>query len=276
MRWWWFAWVLVGCGGTRPSGPEAVDVTPVEASVETNEPPPSTPRRGETDSGIVWRELARGRGDVRPLLNDHVEVRYTGYKKSGARFDGTGEATAEFNVAKVIPGWTEILQMMVVGDRWRIEVPAALAYGDEPEQRGAPAGDLVFELELVGIRPAPKVPDELSAPPALATRTDSGLAYVTLEEGDGTRHPGGIDEVLVHYTGWTTDGRMFDSSVVRGKPARLQFNGAIEGFSEMLGLMVEGDKVRVWVPPELGYGSEPKPGRPHGLLVFEIELIELL
>jgi len=276
----WDGWLFctcafVGCGTASAPPVDAVEVPAVGSTAEAVAPNASALRRGQTDSGIVWRELARGSGRDHPQLNDEVEVLYTGFKKAGGRFDGTDGTPARFNVARVIPAWTEILQMMVAGDRWRIEVPAALAYGDEPEVRGAPAGDLVFELELVRIHPAPPVPDDVAEAPALATRTGSGLAYVTLSEGEGTRHPGGIDKVLVHYTGWTADGKMFDSTIVRGEPARLQVNAVIEGFAEMLGLMVEGDEVRVWIPPDLGYGVEPKPGRPHGLLVYEIELIEV-
>jgi len=269
------AWLVFLAGCHAPAAPDVASSRGVAPLVEEETTSPASPRdrRTKTPSGIAWRPIDRGDGERHPQLNDEVEVRFTGYKANGSRFGGTDDDTAVFVVSKVIPGWTEILQLMVVGDRWRIEVPSELAYGDAPEQRGAPAGDLVFDIELVAIRPAPPIPHDVSAPPVDAMRTESGLAYRFLEEGDGTAHPGGIDEVRVHYSGWTTDGRMFDTSVTRGRPARFQVNAVLEGWTEMLSLMVVGDRVRVWIPPELAYGDRATPGRPHGMLVFEIELL---
>jgi peptidylprolyl isomerase len=121
-------------------------------------------------------------------------------------------------------------------------------------------------------KPIPS-PEDVSAPPEDAERTDSGLASKVLEEGSGTEHPGPEDSVTVHYTGWTTDGRMFDSSVVRGKPVSFSLDGVIKGWTEGLQLMVEGEKRRLWIPEELAYKG--KPGRPQGMLVFDVELIEI-
>ena len=77
--------------------------------------------------------------------------------------------------------------------------------------------------------------------------------------------------VTVHYTGWTTDGKMFDSSVARGKPATFPLTGVIRGWTQGLQLMVVGEKRRFWIPQKLAYqGRDPK-----GMLVFEVELISL-
>ena len=77
--------------------------------------------------------------------------------------------------------------------------------------------------------------------------------------------------VKVHYTGWTTDGKMFDSSVVRGEPIAFPLNGVIAGWTEGVQLMVEGEKARFWIPQNLAYKGESPP---YGMLVFEIELIK--
>jgi peptidylprolyl isomerase len=116
-------------------------------------------------------------------------------------------------------------------------------------------------------------PPSVSAPPANATRTASGLAYLVLAPGRGTRRPGQTDRVEVHYSGWTTDGRMFDSSVTRGASATFPVSGVIAGFAEALQLMVEGQRLRVWIPERLAY--EGRPGRPAGMLVFDIELLRI-
>lgn len=117
-------------------------------------------------------------------------------------------------------------------------------------------------------------PPHVSAPPPNATRTSSGLAYVVLAPGNGATRPTRGDRVEVHYTGWTTDGRMFDSSVVRGQPTTFPVSGVIAGFAEALELMVSGERVRVWIPEALAY--QGRPGPPAGMLVFEIELLRIL
>ena len=116
-------------------------------------------------------------------------------------------------------------------------------------------------------------PDDVAAPPADAETTASGLAHKVLEAGTGTQHPSASDYVVVHYSGWLTDGTMFDSSVTRGQPARFPLNGVISGWTEGLQLMVPGEKRRFWIPANLGYGSGGRPGIPgNSMLVFDVEL----
>ena len=119
-------------------------------------------------------------------------------------------------------------------------------------------------------------PPDVAAAPAEATRTSSGLASKVLSAGRGTRHPRPNSTVTVHYSGWTTDGRMFDSSVVRGEPATFSLDEVITGWTEGLQMMVEGEKRRFWIPGKLAYGDTPsRPGAPAGLLVFDVELIRI-
>ena len=75
----------------------------------------------------------------------------------------------------------------------------------------------------------------------------------------------------MHYTGWTTDGKMFDSSVMRGQPATFPLNRVIPGWTEGLQLMVVGEKRRFWIPEKLAY--QGKEGAPKGMLVFDVELL---
>jgi FKBP-type peptidyl-prolyl cis-trans isomerase len=118
--------------------------------------------------------------------------------------------------------------------------------------------------------PAP--PDVAAAPPD-AVRTASNLASKVLRPGTGTRHPRPNSTVTVHYTGWTTDGKMFDSSVTKGEPATFALDQVIPGWTEGVQMMVEGEKRRFWIPARLAY--EGSPGRPQGTLVFDIELIRI-
>ncbi|MGC4066903.1 MAG: FKBP-type peptidyl-prolyl cis-trans isomerase [Polyangiaceae bacterium] len=237
--------------------------------------------RRRTASGLVTKVLTKGSGKDHPTDSDKVKVHYTGWTKDGKMFDSSvvrGEPTS-FGVTGVIPGWTEALKLMVAGEKRRLWIPANLAYGDVAHQPGAPTGQLTFDVELLEVIAGPKppeVPKDVAAPPAGAKKTASGLAYKVLKAGKGKTHPTSTSRVTVHYSGWTKDGKMFDSSVVRGEPASFPLNGVIPGWTEGVQLMVEGEKTRFWIPGKLAYGDEPRrPGAPAGQLTFEIELISI-
>jgi FKBP-type peptidyl-prolyl cis-trans isomerase len=81
--------------------------------------------------------------------------------------------------------------------------------------------------------------------------------------------------VTVHYTGWTTDGKIFDSSMTDGKPITFRVTEVIPGWVEGLQLMRVGEKRRFWIPGTLAYDNSPRPDAPKGMLVFDIELIRI-
>ena len=116
-------------------------------------------------------------------------------------------------------------------------------------------------------------PSDVTVPPADAETTSSGLATKVITPGTGAAYPRPSDSVTVHYTGWTTDGQMFDSSVVRGQPSTFPLNRVIKGWTEGVQLMVVGEKRRLWIPEALAYGG--RPGTPQGMLVFDIELLAI-
>lgn len=120
---------------------------------------------------------------------------------------------------------------------------------------------------------APPAPLDVAIVPPDAAKTPSGLASRVLKPGSGTRKPSPTSIVTVHYTGWTTDGRSFDSSIPRGQPAQFPLNRVIPGWTEGLGLMVEGEERRLWIPEQLAYKGAP--GKPAGTLVFDVELISI-
>ncbi|HIG42050.1 MAG TPA: FKBP-type peptidyl-prolyl cis-trans isomerase [Gammaproteobacteria bacterium] len=107
------------------------------------------------------------------------------------------------------------------------------------------------------------------------TVTDSGLQYEIIESGDG-KTPTRTDTVVTHYAGRFIDGSEFDSSIKRGQPATFPVSGVIAGWTEALQLMQEGDKWRLFIPSDLGYGEQtmgPIPG--NSTLIFDIELIKV-
>jgi peptidylprolyl isomerase len=280
---------LLGCGKREPGGTATADLAassqsaPAVASAPPSPPaipaPPDVaapPADAEkSDSGLAWKILTPGTGTEHPGPTDKVRVHYTGWTKTGEMFDSSVQRgkPITFALNGVIRGWTEGVGLMVVGEKRRLWIPGKLAYGDTPRM-GAPAGDLVFDVELLGIQPVPKAPEDLASPPASAKKTASGLVYRVLTPGTGA-HPIATNVVTVNYSGWTTDGKMFDSSVTRGTPAHFNVNAVIKGWTEGLQLMSKGEKARFWIPGSLAYGDAPaRPGVPSGTLVFDIELID--
>jgi peptidylprolyl isomerase len=231
----------------------------------------------KTASGLATKVLTPGKGNVHPKDVDQVKVHYTGWTSDGKMFDSSvarGEPTS-FGVTQVIAGWTEALKLMVVGEKRRMWIPAKIAYG-ETARPGYPAGQLTFDVELLEIISPPETPKDVAAPPADAKKTASGLSYKVLKKGTGKEHPTATSRVRVHYSGWTKDGKMFDSSVTRGEPTSFGLNQVIPGWTEGVQLMVVGEKTRFWIPGKMAYGDEPKrPGAPSGQLTFDVELLDI-
>jgi len=231
----------------------------------------------KTASGLASKVMKAGAGKEYPTAADTVEVHYAGWTLDGKMFDSSlsrGQPIS-FPLNGVIKGWTEGVQLMTEGEIRRFWIPADLAYGENPGG-GRPGGMLVFDVELLSIKSAPKAPADVKAAPEDAVKTASGLASKVLEKGKGTTHPAPTDNVSVHYSGWTTDGKLFDSSVTRGTPATFPLNRVITGWTEGVQLMVEGEKRRFWIPAKLAYGDNPPPGAPAGLLVFDVELLKIV
>ena len=124
----------------------------------------------------------------------------------------------------------------------------------------------------------PETPSDVKAPPADAAKTASGLSSKVLQAGKGETKPSAADTVTVHYSGWTTDGKLFDSSVKRGQPTSFPLNGVIKGWTEGLQFMSPGDVFKFYIPSELAYGDRsPSPKIKAGAtLIFEVELFKIL
>ena len=115
-------------------------------------------------------------------------------------------------------------------------------------------------------------PDDVAAPPEDSIRTASGLVWRLLgEPAERIDRPGLNDVVQTRYTGWTTDGAMFDSTEVQDKMREFRVTGVIPGFEQAVQLLSVGEGGRFWVPEELAYGG--RPGKPRGMLVFDLKLI---
>jgi FKBP-type peptidyl-prolyl cis-trans isomerase len=270
--------------GTRASAspiellPSAPPPSAPAAPVDVAAPPPEAAR---TASGLGSKILFKGKGGAHPGAHDRVTVQFTGWTTDGRMFDSSvpGGEPITLSVDKLIKGWAEGMELMCKGEKRRLWIPSELAYGDTPARPGTPAGMLVLDVELLDftrVPDPPEPPTDVDAVPKDANRTASGLAYKILKHGKGKDHPGADSTVEVHYSGWTTDGKLFDSSVTRGQPATFPLDGVIKGWTEGLQLLVVGDKARFWIPGPLAYGNKPsRPGAPAGTLVFDVELLAI-
>ncbi len=258
--------VLIANGSLaqQPPRPE-----PTPAPPDVAAPPPDAVK---TASGLASKVLQAGNSDKRVGVKDAVTVHYTAWTTDGKMFDSSHarKMPSTFLIDSVIKGWGEGVQLMTVGEKRRFWIPEDLAFRG---QTGRPKGMVVFDVDLLDVVADPRTaPSDVAKAPEDARRTSSGLAYKVLRPGTGTVHPTKESRVTVHYTGWSTDGKMFDSSVVRGAATTFGLSEVIQGWTEGVQLMVEGEKTRFWIPARLAYQGRQGP---QGLLVFDIDLLAI-
>ncbi|NTU82770.1 MAG: FKBP-type peptidyl-prolyl cis-trans isomerase [Chloroflexales bacterium] len=281
--------LLAACGAQPPAaqpspavpGPAQTPTGVADAGTAGQEQAVTTP------SGLQFIELVPGAGD-KPKPGDVVDVHYRGTLDDGTQFDSSysrGDPIQfVLGVGAVIPGWDEGIAMMRKGGKAKLIVPPNLAYG----ARGAggvipPNATLTFEVELVEIRPgAPAAPTQLEE--SQYTTTPSGLKYADLQVGTGAEATAG-KPVAVHYTGWLTDGKRFDTSrdpsmpMARQKPFTFTLGRGevIKGWDEGVAGMRVGGKRQIVIPPGLAYGTRGAGNviPPGATLIFEVELIEV-
>jgi len=259
------AFVIVAAAATLAATLAAAQASPdIPAPPDVGAPPADAIK---TSSGLATKVLTPGNSQDHPTMDDVVTVHYTAWTSNGRMFDSTvarGKPST-VGVWRMIPGFAEGLRLMVPGETRRMWIPEKLAYKGQRD----PKGMLVFEAQLLAI--PTHAPPDVKAPPPDAVKTASGLAYKTLSPGTG-RHPWPGSRIIVQYTGWTTDGQMFDSSLIKGAAFVTPLSKVIPGWIEGLPLMVEGEKARFWIPEKLAYrGQSP----PYGMLVFDIELLRV-
>jgi len=145
----------------------------------------------ETDSGLIYEVIKDGNGS-KPLVSDEVEVHYHGTLTDGFVFDSSKDRgePAKFRVNQVIAGWTEALQLMKVGSKWKLYIPAGLAYGKQGSNSIGPNEALTFEVDLLGITPPvvePELPDLNDSEPLPAVFPKEANASLPKEEKKETK-----------------------------------------------------------------------------------------
>ncbi len=225
------------------------------------------------DNGLQIWDVKEGTGDA-AKKGGMVTIHYTGWTTDGKVFDTTRKenAAATFTLDSLIKGWQLGIPGMKAGGVRRLLIPSDLGYGDRGSPPDIPAkATLVFEIEMVNPWTVPAV----DAKEWKAVEGAEGLKVWDVKEGKGEAAKA-TDTVTIHYTGWTTDGTIFDSSHKRGEPATFGLSGLIKGWQLGLPGMKPGGVRRLLIPYALAYGEK---GRPplipeKATLIFEIEFIE--
>lgn len=258
--------------GGRPSGQLVFDIQ----LVDFEDPPESlTAPDGvaKSETGVAYKQLTAGKGGAHPTEEDWVHIHFVAWDKEGnmAQTSRRAPRPLNFKLAGAIPGWREALAMMTAGERARFWIPDALV----PVPAG-PNGIAVFDFELIKIDNPLPAPPSVEAPPADATKTESGLAYKIIEKGTGTVKPTEGSAVKVNFTVWSAaDGKMLETTTFGEQPAVMPLSGVpVKGLKEGLADMVQGETRRLWIPEELGFDNAP-PGAPKGMLVYDVELTEI-
>lgn len=254
--------------------PLAVAAAPAVSPLPAPKPldaPPADASAGA--SGMAFKVLRPGPDPGTFVRDPVVEFRLDGWSADGAtRFNSRQQGKTRRWIRDLVreqPALARALLTTPVGEtrRWWF---SAAAMG--PGYPGMPALPHVFDLTVLGGDNPTAPPADVAAVPADAVRTPSGLAYKVLARGKGGLKPAASDLVLVHYTAWTPDGRVFDSSLTRGRRSSLPLAQVIPGWREGVQLMSRGDRYRFWIPGPLAYDNMPTPGAPSGMLVFDVTL----
>ncbi|MEA3443431.1 MAG: FKBP-type peptidyl-prolyl cis-trans isomerase [Bacteroidota bacterium] len=238
-----------------------------------------------TGSGLKIKIVFPGQGDF-PQHGDQVMVHYTGKLADGTVFDSSIERkkpiTFQLGVGKVIKGWDEGIALLKKGGQANLVIPPELAYGNREMGSIPPNSTLFFDVRLLDFQ---KQAAAAQKPKIKAFNTEgkdtistpSGLKYIIIEKGSGEKVTKDRN-IKINYSGYLSDGKMFDSTFKREKPHKLVAgNGkVIKGLDEGVMLMQVGDKFQFIIPPQLAFGKKESKLIPaNSTLIFDVELLEI-
>ena len=256
----------------EPSVEEAPDprLERLQFSPEFSNAPADAKR---TKSGIAWVVLQEGEGKAGPAIDDSIWVHYVTFTPEGKRKGNSIKKNKPkpINLSKIVQGWKEMLMDMKLNERRRVWLPAKLAtpkgtkVNEKTDRR-------IVDLELVQWNPAPKAPKNVKRPPKNAEELSTGLRWLPMSEATSDERAKADSEVVVRYAGWTTDGRCFDFTG-EGETFSTRLDQVIPGWTQGIRLLAPGQKGRFWIPEKMAYKGAR--GKPKGMLVFDVELVEI-
>lgn len=232
-----------------------------------------------TNSGLQYIIVDKGEGVVADT-SFWVTMHFTGYLPSNKIFDSSilRKSPVKFQPGHntLLAAWDEIVRLLPVGSKVHMVVPAHLAYADKGLSGVVPPNtDLTFDIEIVDAKKK-RVIKPYTVKGKDTIKLASGLQYIVVEKGSGDS-PKDNDVVSIQYTGYLSNGKMFQSSLDQDEPIMFAVgkNMVIPGFDEVVRYMREGAKFRVLIPWQLGYGKEGYPPDipPKENLIFDVEFI---
>jgi peptidylprolyl isomerase len=228
---------------------------------------------------IQYTITSQGKG---PKINagDKVTVFYVGKLTNDTVFDASskhGYQPFSFVTGRgqVIPGWDSVMKYLHAGDKVTMRIPPAMGYGARNMGAIPPNSTLIFDVEVLDVKPKP-TPWDAKGKDTITT--PSGLKLVMFESHPENAKPTNGQTVKVHYSGYLTDGKMFDSSVERGSPFEFPLGQGrvIKGWDEGIALLRKGEKAKLILPYQLAYGEQGRPPMipQKATLIFDVQLVD--
>ncbi len=232
-----------------------------------------------TESGLKYKITKQGKGEF-PKSGDRVWVHYVGRLTNDSVFENTMETgTRDFYLGQghLIKAWEEGLTLVKQGGAIVMIVPPELAYGNLEYKGVKPNSTLIYEVSLVQIDRGESIkPYEIKG--LQINKSKSKFKYYVVEKGNGELLKKG-DNAYVHYTGFLSDGSIFDSSHKKGKAVRITVGGGqvFKGWDLGLQLMAEGSKYRFVFPAKLAYGKKGFKNivPPHETITMDVEIVKI-
>ena len=239
----------------------------------------TNPQTMKTASGLEYTIKEKGNGK-KPAVGDKVVVHYTGRLTNDTVFDSSLNRgtpfTFKLGTGQVIKGWDEAFQLLQVGDKATIKFGHELGYGERGAGAIPPKATLIFDVELLDVIESPR---QWNADGKVPVKLPSGLSYILLQENKKGEKIAGDARVTIHYSGFFTDGKPFDSSVERGQPfsVKLGKGMVIKALEEGLVHLHQGEKAKFFIPYDLAYGEAGHPPviPPKSDLIFDIVVLKV-
>lgn len=233
-------------------------------------------------NGITYYTIDHGHGNC-AKAGDNVYIHYTGWLPDGAIYTTTRQSANALRftagVGETFAGLDTALMLMSEGAKCRFVIPGDMAYGDKGySNRIPPHSDLTLDIEMVRISPGIHV-EKWDATGHDTLSTASGLRYIIIEQGEGPLIEAD-NIVTAHYSGYFTNGQLFDSSVKREEPIKYPVGAGLilDGWNEASLLMRKGSRFQLLVPSHLAYGEEGLPPTipANADLIFDVEILDVI